>query len=404
MRHPTIAFAIALSVSLSCLPSASAEEAPTSLTGIDLRKEHGARRAALADLTGLTESNGILVVHPGKDRGKDLLLLPPRNVRRESWVGPRHYPGKEAQKATGVARTDDVRKALEILGKELRGRKVVYISSRGASGERGRKLLGDLLGDAKSKLKVERLGVLTGPLRWKKSPEEIARIRRSAELAAIGHRRAIQATKPGMVEFEIQAVLEKACREGGAQRQAYDSIVGSGPNSCILHYTSNRRIMEDGDVLLMDAGGEFLGYACDVTRTWPVGEKFTEEQAKVYDVVLAAQAAGIKAAKKGATFRDISDACRKVINDAGYGKGWLHGPCHWVGMGVHDPNGRLPLEPGAVFVIEPGVYLPEKRFGVRIEDTFVMKEDGTLENLSRDVPKKRSEIEALRRRVPTGGR
>jgi len=426
MRIPVTA--AALIALILAVPAATAGDAPESLTGVDLRGEHADRRAALAAvlppgsialcpalphdpwstfsirpdenflwLTGLDESNGILLVSPPRRKGAErgeLLLLPARNARMENWIGPRAYPGKEAEESLGVAATADVRELETVLAERLRGVKTVYLPRRGPAAEHVEKLAGAFL--EKAKVALEDLAPVLGQLRLRKSPEELARIRRSAELSAEGHVRAIRATRAGMAEYEIQAVMEAACRAGGARRQAYDSIVGSGPNSCVLHYGRNRRILEDGDLVLMDAGAEMLGYACDVTRTWPVGARFSEEQARAYDVVLAAQAAGIEAAKPGATFKDITRACRKVIDDAGYGDAWAHGPCHWVGLGVHDPNGDNPLEPGVVFVIEPGLYFPGKGFGIRIEDTFAMAEDGTLDCLSAGVPKERKAIEALR--------
>ena len=412
----------ALPVLLLLGTAALAADVPESLTGVDLRKEHAARRAALlkampddslaivcaeagdpgalfsqrpdedyAWLTGVDEPNGILLL---SKPGGEMLLLPPRDARSEAWIGPRWYPGKEAEEGLGVAATADVRKAGEVLGERLREAKTVLLPRAGGSGERAEKLFGDLVRG--SKAKTADLRPVTGRLRLVKSPEEQARIRRAAELSAEGHRRAMAGAKAGMAEFTVQALLEAACREGGCRRQAYDSIVGSGPNACILHYGRNRRVLEDGDVVLVDAGGEFQGYACDVTRSWPVGAKFTAEQAKVYDAVLAAQAAGEAAAKPGATFKDIAEACAKVLTDRGFKDGMLHGPCHWVGRGVHDPNGNTPLVPGSVFVIEPGLYFPAKSLGIRIEDTYLMKEDGTLDCLSRAAPKERAAVEALR--------
>ncbi len=402
--------------------TAVAGDVPESLTGADLRREHAARRAALAAelpegalaivpaepadmmalyavrqdedygwLTGIDEPNGILLLGRA---GYEVLLLPPRDVRREAWIGPRWFPGKEAEEGLGVAATADVRKAVEYVKAALPKAKVVYVPRGGAAADQCERLFGDLLRGAK--VKTEDLRPVAGRLRLVKSPEEQARIRRSAELTAEGHRRAMAGARAGMPEYAVQALIEAACREGGCRRQAYDSIVGSGPNACVLHYGRNRRVLEEGEVVLVDAGGEFQGYACDVTRSWPVSARFTEEQAKVYDAVLAAQAAGEAAAKPGATFKEIAEACAKVLKDRGFEAGIRHGPCHWVGRGVHDPNGNAPLRPGSVFVIEPGLYFPEKSLGVRIEDTYLVREDGTLDCLSRAAPKARAEVEALR--------
>lgn len=416
MRPVTAAVVLALA------SAALAADVPDSLTGTDLRKEHAARRAAVAAalpegalaiipaepadpwatytvrqdedygwLTGVDEPNGILLLE--NPRG-EVLLLPPRDVRMEGWMGPRWYPGKEAEEGLGIPATEDVRKALETVKARLKKAKVVFVPRDGGAGEKAEKLFGDLLRE--SKVKIQDLRPVTGKLRLVKSAEEQARIRRASELSAEGHRRAMAGARAGMAEYTVQSIIEAAGREGGCRRQAYDSIVGSGPNACVLHYFRNRRILEDGEVVLVDSGAEFLGYACDVTRTWPVGAKFTDEQAAVYDAVLAAQAAGEAAAKPGATFKEITEACEKVLKEAGFAAGIQHGPCHWVGRGVHDPNGNAPLRPGSVFVIEPGLYYPGKSFGVRIEDTYLMKEDGTLDCLSRAAPKARAEVEALR--------
>jgi Xaa-Pro aminopeptidase len=429
MAHPSTALLLAAALFTAVLPPrATAADVPDSVTGVDLREEHATRRAALARalpprslaiipaehartmavfsvrqdedygwLTGIDDPNGILLLSPPPARGKphgEVLLLPPRNPRMEGWIGPRWFPGEEAEEGIGVAATEDVRRAEEVLQVRLRRVRTVLVPRTGGTAEVAEKLFGEIL--RKARVEVGDVRPFSGRLRLVKSAEEIARIRRSADLTAEGHRRAMTRARAGMPEFAVQAIIEEACREGGCRRQAYDSIVGSGPNSCILHYGANRRILGAGEVVLVDAGGEYLGYACDVTRTWPVDGKFTEEQGRVYDAVLEAQAAGERAAVPGATFREIAAACREVFEEKGYEAAIRHGPCHWVGRGVHDPNGSEPLRPGAVFTIEPGLYFPEKGLGVRIEDTYLVKEDGTLDCLSSSVPKDRAGVEALR--------
>ncbi len=446
MRGPALASSLALLLAAAAL----AAEVPASLTGADLRKEHAARRAAAAAalppgalaivpadptdpgalyaprqdedyawLTGVDQSGGLLLLSPPAKEGgppDELLLLPPRNIRQEGWNGPRWYPGKEAEEGIGVAATEDFRNAVAIVTERLDRAKSVLLPRSGPAGDLAEKLVGDLL--RARKVPVQDLRPLIGGLRLVKSAEELARIRRASELSAEGHRRAMARARAGMAEYAVQAVLEEACREGGCRRQAYDSIVASGPNACVLHYGRNRRVLEEGDLVLVDAAGEFLGYASDVTRTWPVAARFTEEQAKAYDAVLAAQEAGIAAARPGATFKEVDEACRKALEARGFtahspaaeGKPdpaaspaqppprnvLTHGCCHWVGLDVHDPNGSSPLKPGVVFTIEPGAYFPEKGWGIRIEDTFAMNQDGTLDCLSKDAPKERAAIEALR--------
>ena len=234
-----------------------------------------------------------------------------------------------------------------------------------------------------------------------KSDEEVARIRRACEITCAGLREAMRSCRPGMAEFELQAVLEYVCRRGGAPRQAFPSIVGSGPNSTVLHYHANRRRIEDGDLVLMDVGGEYMGYAADVTRTFPASGRYSAEQAAVYDVVLRAQAAAIAAVRPGATLRDVHQAARSVIEKAGHGPAFLHSTSHYVGLDVHDPGPGGPLRPGMVLTVEPGIYLVEKGLGIRIEDTVLVTEKGA-EVLSPGAPKERSAIEALMRKKGIG--
>jgi Xaa-Pro aminopeptidase len=236
-----------------------------------------------------------------------------------------------------------------------------------------------------------------GRARAVKSPAEIERIRKACELTAEGLRDSMRQAKPGMYEYELQAILEFACRRGGARRQAFKSIVGSGPNGTILHYDRNERRTADGDLVLMDVGAEYQGYAADVTRTFPLNGRYTKRQAEIYDIVLEAQKAAISAVKPGATMRDVDKAARDVIRKAGYGKAFLHSVGHWVGLEVHDPTAVSKLVPGVVLTVEPGIYLPEEKLGIRIEDTVVVTKDG-CEVLSKGVPKARKEIEKLMRR------
>ena len=182
-----------------------------------------------------------------------------------------------------------------------------------------------------------------------------------------------------------------------SEAQEYDAvIVGSGPNSCVLHYSASNRRMRSGEVVLIDYGPEVDHYTTDITRTWPVDGTFTEQQAEMYDAVLAAQLAGIDAARPGASLGSVTNACRRVLAEAGLSHLMPHGACHWVGMEVHDPyqpdNARF--LPGMVFTIEPGVYDPETGIGIRIEDVIVITEDG-CEVLTEGVPKARQEVEAL---------
>ena len=192
-------------------------------------------------------------------------------------------------------------------------------------------------------------------------------------------------------EFAVEA--ERIWRQRGSRRTAYDSIVGSGPNSTILHYPRSERVMRDGELILMDMAVEYAHYATDITRTLPVNGRFTPEQRKIYDIVLRAQDAALALAKPGATFEDLDRAARKVIDDAGYGDYFIHGLGHFVGLDVHDAGAyHEKLEPGMVLTLEPGIYIPEKSLGVRIEDEIVITETGAR-FLTGGLPRKADDIE-----------
>jgi Xaa-Pro aminopeptidase len=245
---------------------------------------------------------------------------------------------------------------------------------------------------------------LLGRLREVKEPGEVALLRAGVVHTAAGHARVLEVLRPGLREFELKDSLEEAFRRSGSRHVAYESIVGSGPNGAILHYPKDDRVMKDGELVVIDAGGEAEFYATDVTRTYPVGGRFSAEQREVYDLVLRAQAAGIAAAKAGVTVRTIEKAVRRVIDDGGYHDAYLHGCCHFVGLEVHDMGDyEAPLPVGAVLTVEPGVYLPQRGFGVRIEDEVLLTATGA-EVLTRDIPKDPDELERRMAARPPAGR
>ncbi|HDT13972.1 MAG TPA: aminopeptidase P family protein [Candidatus Aminicenantes bacterium] len=228
-----------------------------------------------------------------------------------------------------------------------------------------------------------------------KTEAEIASLRRNGRLSAEAVRQAMLATRPGVYEYEIEAAAMAVILEGGARGPAYAPIVGSGPNSCILHYDENGRRVEAGDVVLMDFGADLDHLAMDITRTWPVSGRFSDEQREVYRTVLEIQKACIEAYRPGATAKDVREHVAAVMKAKGIDpRGETGGIGHGVGLSVHDvPLGGV-LEAGMVFAIEPGLYYPEKGFGVRIEDTVLITATG-CEVLTAGVPKEIDEIERL---------
>jgi Xaa-Pro aminopeptidase len=239
-------------------------------------------------------------------------------------------------------------------------------------------------------------------MRLRKDATEVALLRRAIDITATALCEAMRSAEPGLAEFQLEALIEYVFRREGAVRSGFPSIVGSGPNSCVLHYSRNGRLMKAGDLVVCDVGAEFGRYSADVTRTFPVSGRFTDEQRKVYEAVLAAQEAGFRAVRPGATVRDVHLAAYRSLAEKGYAEHFPHGTSHWLGLDVHDVGDYdTPLEPGMVLTVEPGVYLGSKELGVRIEDVVLVTEDG-CELLSVGVPRGVAEIEALMREKGIG--
>ena len=365
-------------------------------------------------LTGVEVPGAFLLLDAVQNRS--ILFLPARDLRLEQSEGPRLGPGEDTRLATGVDQVLDVSRFNEEL--EKRKGQAIYIPYRAeetAASSRDRATHYDLsqendrwdgrptrekafelalrkkLGNEAS---IKDLSPILDSMRLIKDGQEIERLREASRIACVGLKEAIRAVEPGMHEYQVGAVAEFVFRWEGASGPAYFPIVGSGPNSCVLHYNANNRKMQAGDIVVMDFGPDFLYYDSDVTRTFPVSGTFTAEQRKVYQIVLDAQKAALAVVRPGATFRDINAAARAVIDRAGYGKYWAHGVSHYIGMATHDVGGFQPLAPGVVLTVEPGIYIPEQNLGVRIEDTVLVTKDG-YENLSKDVPKEIAEIEEL---------
>ena len=228
-----------------------------------------------------------------------------------------------------------------------------------------------------------------------KSPAEIEALRRNGRLSAEAVKQAMLATRPGVFEYEIEAAAMSVVLEGGAKGAAYAPIVGSGPNSCVLHYDKNSRRVESGDGVLMDFGADLDHLAMDISRTWPASGRFTDDQREIYRTVLEVQKACIDAYKPGATPTEVRDHVAAALKAKGIDPRGLQGGFgHGVGLSVHDvPLGGV-LKEGMVFAIEPGLYDEKKGFGVRIEDTVLITKTG-CEVLTAGVPKEIAEIEKL---------
>jgi Xaa-Pro aminopeptidase len=252
------------------------------------------------------------------------------------------------------------------------------------------------------------------PLRSVKDPGEIALLTKAADASIAAQREMMRAVKPGVTERDINGLIIWKLLQNGCERVSYAPIVGSGPNSTVLHYSSSWRTMESGDLLVVDAAGEYSMYASDITRTVPVNGHFTERQREIYNIVLGAQQAAAKAFVAGKFLmgnpgqRGPSDPASldkiaydyinthgKDLHGEPLGKYFIHGLGHSVGIDVHDPlDYSKPLDKGNVFTIEPGIYIPEENLGVRIEDVFWVDNDGKLHDLIADLPHTAEDVEA----------
>lgn len=256
-------------------------------------------------------------------------------------------------------------------------------------------------------LKVRNAGTLVARLRECKSVAELELMRRAIRLTGDGIRRAMQVCKPGAVEYEIQGAVEYEMTRQGARAVSFPSIVGSGPNSIILHYDRNNRAMRKGDVVVVDVGAEYDGYAADITRTLPVSGSFTKEQREVYAVVLRAQSEVIYMIRPGVRWVALESKAREVIAAGGFGGRMPHGVSHHLGIDAHDAGTYDTLKAGMVITVEPGIYIPltdtafaagYRGFGIRIEDDVLVGEQGAVV-LSEEIPKGLKTIETLMRKA-----
>jgi Xaa-Pro aminopeptidase len=240
---------------------------------------------------------------------------------------------------------------------------------------------------------IEDKTTLLSGMRALKSPAELDLIRKAISATVEGYDAALKVIQPGVTERTVAETLEAAYRRQGGEH-AYNPIVGTGINATVLHYMDNSETMQDGELVLIDSGASYAGYAADVTRTFPVSGKFTDEQRKLYEAVLASEEAAIAKAGPGIPLYEVDRAARKVLEEAGYPDGYVYGIGHPLGLDVHDVSADGTLRPGMVITIEPGLYLADKKTGVRIEDDILITENGT-ENLTAAIPKSVAEIERI---------
>ncbi len=380
-------------------------------------------------LTGFTEPEAVIVLASGKS----ILFCRERNEEREIWDGFRYGP-EAARERFGFDEAYPIPKLDEKIVGLLENQRALYYPM-GADLEWDSRAMG-WLNAVRAKVRAgigapESLRDVRGVLddmRLHKDAHELGVMRRAARIAAAAHRRAMQRTRAGGTEYEVEAELLYEFRRNGAQFPAYSPIVAGGANACVLHYVANDALLREGDLLLIDAGCELDGYASDITRTFPVNGRFSAAQREVYEVVLSAQRAALEAVRAGRAWNEPHDAAVKilaqgmidlrllsgglheVLEKETYKRFYMHRTGHWLGLDVHDAGDYKrkgewrALAPGMVLTVEPGLYIraaddvPQRlrNIGVRIEDDVLVTENG-YEVLTAEAPKTVDDIEALMR-------
>jgi Xaa-Pro aminopeptidase len=346
-------------------------------------------------LTGINEPEAWLILFPKSKTTRSVVFLRPRDPEAERWTGPRDQVSPALKAKLGV---DEVRRGnggprllqaaplhdcLAIISpaNDLKDDRSDVQAIRQAATAMG--------------LRTVYKRTLLARLREGHGPEELALMRKAIDITRQGHEAAARATVAGMSEREVQTQIETAFFENGATGVSYGTIVGSGVDGAVLHWVENTRVLKEGDLVVIDAAAEYGRYAADVTRTYPVSGRFTDEQAKVYRAVYQAQEDILAAIKPGVTMADLQKVAEASLNRAGYLDKFIHGFGHFVGLDVHDVGQReQPILPGAVITVEPGIYLPEQGFGVRIEDEVEILPDGKWRLLTSAFPRKLEDVEA----------
>ncbi|HKM67437.1 MAG TPA: Xaa-Pro peptidase family protein [Candidatus Acidoferrum sp.] len=403
---------------------ASTVDAPVILTGLTGREEDSQAYVFAQDenfyyLTGHNEEGaGLILLPPAGSAKKDdfdgpreIFFLPEKNPAKEKWDGVRMSPSDPGiQARTGFAdvRTvSQMRAVVEKLARFYPNFYTILPYEKELGGYPHEKETVDWLKLAVPQVSLKDIRAGITDLRLIKSPTEIVFLRQAIDLSLDAHFAAMNMMRPGLWEYQVAAKMVEVHAMGGSEAEAYAPIVGAGPNSTALHYDRLGRKIQDGDIVVLDVGAQYSGYAADITRTLPANGKFTPRQREIYDIVLGAQNAALAALKPGA------DMCRKgkqslykisydYINSHGkdqngkpLGQYYIHGLGHNIGLDVHDPGDSCkPLQPGQVVTMEPGIYIPDENLGVRIEDDVLITESG-YELLSSKLPRSPDEIEKI---------
>jgi Xaa-Pro aminopeptidase len=368
-------------------------------------------------LTGHHEEGAALLLVPesGEQKGwtgaREILYLPPRDLGQEKWNGPRLGPDDPGiHEKTGFARVETFAMLHDTLVALARNYPEIYTELPGPHDEGYPHAANwsKWVKDAAPQASVKDVSSAVGTLRAIKTPGELALIQKAIDPSIDAHLEAMKMMRPGLYEYQVAARMVDIHAYAGCETEAYAPIVGTSLNSTVLHYNKLDRRIEDGDIVLLDVGGQYSGYASDITRTIPANGKFTARQREIYEIVLGAQNAAMAAVKPGMTIggkdsaaslqkiaMDYIDSHGKDLEGHSLGRYYIHGLSHHVGLDVHDPSGPArPLEPGMVITIEPGIYIPDENLGVRIEDDVLVTATG-YKQLTGRLPRRIDEIEKI---------
>ncbi|MEJ2128480.1 MAG: Xaa-Pro aminopeptidase [Woeseiaceae bacterium] len=349
-------------------------------------------------LTGVSEPGAALILAPGDHRFNEILFLQRRDVEDENWNGRREPLGDALNEKYGfeqVLRINTLPGTLTAMLQQ--DQQAVFLGPVvGANSEIPASL--KILRDAQARVPgatLVNMADLLPEMRRIKDDGEIELIQQAVDITGKGIVAAMQAVEPGMMEFQLQSVVEHTYEMEGAQFLGFSTILASGPNTTVLHYGRNNQPIAESGLVLVDTGAAVNHYTADVTRTFPVSGTFSARERELYELVLKAADAATKEVKVGAHYYDdIHMTAKSILDEAGYGKYFIHGVGHFVGLDVHDVgNRRLPLKEGVVITIEPGIYIPEEGIGIRIEDVVLVTRDGPVV-LSRRIPRTVEEVEA----------
>lgn len=365
-------------------------------------------------LTGHDEPGAVLLLLPDTPNAKtegphEILYLPPRDLSEEKWEGPKLGPADaDIAEKTGfelVEPAANLRADLAKLAK-IYANFYTLLPPKQEEGYPHFTMSAKQIRDALPQSNLKDVTAMLDAMRQVKSPGELELLQKAIDASIDAHLDAMKRMRPGLFEYQIAARMKEIHEMAGCAREAYAPIVGTGFNSTVLHYSGLNDQIQAGDVVVIDVGGEYGGYTADITRTLPANGKFTARQREIYDIVLGAQNAALAAVKPGAKMYGGADSLQQIVTEyfrmhgrdmegRSLDRYYIHGISHHLGLDVHDPGDReRPLEPGMVITVEPGLYIPAEKLGVRIEDDVLVTKDG-YQLLTARLPRSADDLEKL---------